>query len=248
MKAFIFAAGLGTRLRPLTDTMPKALVSVGGRPLLEHAVLKLKESGVGEIMINVHHFSEQIIDFVRSRQSFGVRISFSDETAMLLDTGGGVRKAGAFFAGGEPFFAYNVDMLTDVDLRAMYDFHLQTAGALSTLFVSRREASRYLLFDGDGRLRAWTDGKTGEVKPASERANAPAYQRLAFNGIHVISPEIFSRMSGWPERFSIIDFYLSVAAGAHIGAFIADGSRTIDAGKPEALERAVGLVDYPNGR
>jgi NDP-sugar pyrophosphorylase family protein len=237
MKAMIFAAGLGTRLKPLTDTIPKALVPVAGRPLLEHVILKLKSLGVGNILINVHHFPGQIIEFVRSRQSFGIRIAFSDESACLLDTGGGIKKAAPFFDDGKPFFVHNVDILSDIDLSAMYEAHLQTK-AVATLFVEERTTSRYLLFDEDRRLRAWINETTGETKPVGEPLPLAGYHKYAFNGIHVISPALFSRMNALPEKFSIIDFYLSIAKNADIRAFTSPGSQTLDVGKMDSLRLA----------
>ena len=146
MKAMIFAAGLGTRLKPLTDSTPKALVAVAGKPLLEHVINKLKKAGFDEILINVHHFPDQIIDFVKEHHNFGIRIEFSDERHCLLDTGGGIRKASEFFNDGQPFLVHNVDILSNVDLEALYQFHLNEM-PLATLVVSERETSRYLLFD-----------------------------------------------------------------------------------------------------
>ncbi len=150
----IFAAGLGSRLKPLTDTMPKALVPVAGRPMLEHVILKLKASGFTEIVINIHHFGEQIIDFLKANDNFGLTIHISDEREQLLDTGGGVRKACTFFEhSDEPFLVHNVDILSDVDLKELYDYHLQN-GSVATLLVSRRKTSRYLLLIRTGGFAA----------------------------------------------------------------------------------------------
>ena len=147
MKAMIFAAGLGSRLKPLTDTMPKALVPVAGCPMLEHVILKLKASGFTEIVINIHHFGEQIIDFLKTNNDFGLTIHISDERDRLLDTGGGIRKARLFFENsGEPFLVHNVDILSDMNLKELYDSHMQS-GSVATLLASRRTTSRYLLFD-----------------------------------------------------------------------------------------------------
>ena len=147
MKAMIFAAGLGSRLKPLTDTMPKALVPIAGRPMLEHVILKLKASGFTEIVINIHHFGEQILDFLKENDNFGLTIHISDERDQLLDTGGGVKKARTFFENSnEPFLVHNVDILSDIDLKELYDYHLQNGG-VATLLASQRKTSRYLLFD-----------------------------------------------------------------------------------------------------
>ena len=151
MKAMIFAAGLGTRLKPLTDHMPKALVPVNGRPMLEHVILKLKQSGFNELVINIHHFGEQIIDFLEANQNFGLTIHISDEREQLLDTGGGIKKAAPFFQGNEPFLIHNVDILSDTDLKALYEYHLHS-GNDATLLASKRTTARYLLFDLSDRL------------------------------------------------------------------------------------------------
>ena len=165
MKAMIFAAGLGTRLRPLTDNMPKALVPVAGKPMLERVILRLKEAGFNEITVNIHHFGEQIIDFLRAHDNFGTEIHISDERGMLLDTGGGIKKARPFLDGQEPFLVHNADILTDIDLAGLYRHHLES-DAESTLLVSERKTSRYLLFDDDYHLHGWINKSTGEVKPA----------------------------------------------------------------------------------
>ena len=165
MKAMIFAAGLGSRLKPLTDTMPKALVPVAGRPMLEHVILKLKASGFTEIVINIHHFGEQIIDFLKANNDFGLTLHISDERDLLLDTGGGIRKARRFFENSdEPFLVHNVDILSDMNLKELYDFHLRN-GSVATLLASRRKTSRYLLFDVERRLRGWINKDTGQVRP-----------------------------------------------------------------------------------
>lgn len=167
MKAMIFAAGLGSRLKPLTDTMPKALVPIAGRPMLEHVILKLKAAGFTEIMINIHHFGEQILDFLKANENFGLIIHISDERDLLLDTGGGVKKARSFFENSdEPFLIHNVDILSDVNLKELYDYHLQS-GAVATLLASQRKTSRYLLFDTDKRLCGWINKDTEQVKPGS---------------------------------------------------------------------------------
>ena len=237
MKALIFAAGLGTRLKPLTETMPKALVPVGGIPLLEHAILKLKKVGVTEIIINVHHFADQIIDFIHSKNAFDIRIAFSDERDLLLDTGGGLKKAAWFLEDNQPFFVYNVDILSNVDLKQMYSYHLQF-DSLSTLFVSERKTSRYLLFDNDNKLRGWHNTQTGEIKPQGTIINSEEYNPLAFNGIHVISPEIFTLMNDWQGGFSIIDFYLSIAGKSNIQPFQEKDTQIIDVGKIMSLQEA----------
>ncbi len=236
MKALIFSAGLGTRLKPLTDTMPKALVLVAGKPLLQHAILRLKDAGVDDIIVNIHHFPDQIIDFVHSNNNFGVKVSFSDERDMLLDTGGGIKKTASFFNDEKPFFAYNVDILSNLDLQAIYKAHLQSK-SLATLFVSKRESSRYLLFD-DSYLVGWLNTKTGETKPEGKIIDPSLFSCFAFNGIHVISPQIFPLMKDWPERFSIIDFYLSVSQQHNIQKFTFSQCQVLDVGKIDSLSIA----------
>ena len=165
MKAMIFAAGLGSRLKPLTDTMPKALVPIAGHPMLEHVILKLKAAGFTEIVINIHHFGEQILDFLEANENFGLIIHISDERDLLLDTGGGIKKARSFFENSdEPFLIHNVDILSDVNLKELYDYHLRS-GAVATLLASQRKTSRYLLFDTDKRLCGWINKDTEQVKP-----------------------------------------------------------------------------------
>lgn len=241
MKAMIFAAGLGTRLKPLTDTMPKAMVEVAGRPLLEHVILKLKAAGFDEIIVNVHHFADQIIAFLKEKNNFGIRIEISDEREMLLETGGGIKKASWFFDDDKPFLVHNVDILSDIDLLAFYKAHTLT-GAIATLLVSERDTSRYLLFDNDKHLRAWTNVKTGEVKSPFQNIDINNYNRYAFSGIHVMSPEVFRYMKTWVGKFSIIDFYLSIANECNIDCWVGKGMRLIDVGKLDSLTEAEGFV------
>ncbi len=235
MKALIFAAGLGTRLKPLTDSMPKALVPVNGIPLLKHVAQKLQAAGVSEIIINIHHKGEQIIDFVRSENNFGMRVEFSDETGNLLETGGGIKFASRFFDDHVPFFVHNVDILSNVNLTDFYRFHRQS-GALASLFVGERKSNRYLLFDDQQHLKAWKNETSGEIKP--DGMHIENFKSMAFNGIHVISPQIFQYMEGWEGKFSIIDFYLSIAQQYTIAAYCPSGVEMIDVGKVESLEVA----------
>ncbi|MGI6074675.1 MAG: nucleotidyltransferase family protein [Fermentimonas sp.] len=237
MKAMIFAAGVGSRLRPLTDYKPKALVEVGGKPLLQHTIEKLIRSGFDEIIINVHHFAEQIIDFVREKDSFGARIDFSDERDRLLDTGGGIKKAGWFFDDCSPFLVHNVDILSDINLQDLYDFHVK-GGHTATLVCSDRETSRYLLFDDDDRLSGWTNVKTGEVKSTIKDFDVSRYRKLAFSGIHAIDTRVFNLMSDFSDKFSIIDFYLSICDNEDICCYVPKKGYMIDVGKPETLEEA----------
>jgi MurNAc alpha-1-phosphate uridylyltransferase len=238
MKAMIFAAGLGTRLKPLTDHMPKALVPVAGRPMLEHVILKLKAAGFNELVINIHHFGEQILDFLRANQNFGLTIHISDERDCLLDTGGGIRKAEPFFRGNEPFLIHNVDILSDTDLKALYEYHRQS-GNDATLLASRRKTIRYLLFDDEKRLCGWINKDTLQTKPEGFAYNPEHHHEYAFSGIHVISPSLFHYMDErWTGKFSIMDFYLQTCREARIGGRLTDTLHLIDIGKPETLTQA----------
>ena len=208
MKAMIFAAGLGTRLKHLTEHTPKALVKVGNISLLEHVITKLKQAKVDEIIINVHHFPTQIIDFVNENNNFNIEIRFSMENDKLLDTGGGLKKASWFFDDNKPFFIHNVDVISDIDLREMYDFHCRE-GAMATLAVRNRITQRYLLFDEKNHLCGRENLKTNERIMASGRSLDLEFRRLAFSGINVVSPQIFEFM---PEKevFSVTDIYMNV--------------------------------------
>lgn len=241
MKALIFAAGLGTRLKPLTNNMPKAMVPIAGKPLIEHVILKLKQAGFDEIIINVHHFADQIISFVKENNSFGVRIEFSDEKDQLLETGGGIKKAAHFFDDEKPFLVHNVDILSDIDLNAMYNTHIKK-GSIATLLVSERKTSRYLLFNKEMRLEGWVNEKTGETKPLNKKIVPEDYHKLAFSGIHILSPTIFSEMKEWDGKFSIIDFYLSISEHKSILAYKAENLKMVDVGKLGSLQKAEALA------
>lgn len=239
MKAMIFAAGMGTRLRPLTDHQPKALVPVGGIPMLERIIIKLKTSGFTDITINIHHLGEQIIDFLKANRNFGVDIHLSDERGLLLDTGGGIRKARPFLEGNEPFLVHNVDILSDIDLTKLYRQHLQSH-ADATLLTGERKTSRYLLFNTENRLCGWTNKTTGEFRPDGFEYNPAIHQALAFNGIHVLSPRLFDFMDEevWNGKFSIIPFYLSICHDAFLQSYTLPDSQWFDIGKPETLQLA----------
>jgi NDP-sugar pyrophosphorylase family protein len=238
MKAMIFAAGKGTRLRPLTDTVPKALVPFRGKPLLEHLLCRLKAAGFREIVINIHHLGEQIVSFLQANGNFGLTVHLSDERDSLLDTGGGLKQAAPFLQGDEPFLIHNADILSDLDLAAFYRSHREEAHTLASLLVSRRCSARQLLFDGGGRLCGWQNRETGETLPAGPGFSPDRYHPFAFGGIHVVSPRIFERMDGWTGKFSIIPFYLSVCTEENILACPAPGITLIDVGKPESLREA----------
>lgn len=242
MKALIFAAGLGTRLKPLTDNRPKALVEVKGEPLLAHVLHKLARSGYTEVVINVHHFGEQIIDYVATHPIEGMTIRISDERNELLDTGGGIRQAGTLFAqDGAPFLIHNVDIFSNLDLKEFYTAHPTTEGA--TLLVSERKTSRYLLFrPSDNRLVGWTNVQTGEVKSPYPNLRVEDCRMYAFAGIHLFSPSLLPLMADWPQRFSIIDFYLSVADKVPIIGVPKADLQLIDVGKPETLKLVEGQI------
>lgn len=234
MKAMIFAAGLGTRLNDETLHKPKALVDVGGKTLLQRAIEKLKNEGVSEIVINVHHFSNLVISFLNN-SDFGIKIHVSDETEKLLDTGGGLKKAAGFLAADEPILIYNVDIISDLSLQLLLEEHLKS-NSLVTLAVRKRETQRYFKFDENKQLTGWINKKTGETK-ISRLANFETAVEMAYSGIHIIQPEIFSLM---PEndRFSITDFYLELAKTHSIKGYFDDSELWMDVGKPEQLEEA----------
>ena len=236
MNAFIFAAGLGTRLKPLTDTMPKALVPVAGKPLLAHVIEKLKAAGCKKIVINIHHFGEMIMDYVKENNNFGIDIVFSDEREMLLETGGAIKHA-VNLLGDEPFLIHNVDIMSNVDLQALWSEHINS-GSAATLLVSKRNSSRALLFNKESNLTAWTNKNTGEVKTPYENIEIACLEEFAFSGIHVFSPQLFKYFGEYPEKFSIIDFYLNTCKSEKIKAFTQDGLQLLDVGKLDSLEKA----------
>ena len=242
----IFAAGLGTRLKPLTDNCPKALIPVGGKPMLQIVIEQLKKYGFNEIILNVHYLAEQIYDFVEQNNQFGIKISFSDETDKLLETGGGLWKARDFFDDGKPFLLCNADVLTNINLEKFYQSHLQS-NAISTLAVRERNSSRYLLFDDDDILFGWENVKTHEVKIPRKISNLksqisnPDYQHplheRAFSGYHIISPEIFKTCKR-DGIFSMVDWYLDICNDHTIKCFHHNDDIWIDIGSPEQLEKA----------
>ena len=241
MKAMIFAAGLGTRLKPLTDNIPKALVTIGGKPLLQHTTEKLKSSGFDEIIINIHHFADQIVEFILSKNSFDIKIEFSDESNELLDTGGGIKKASHFFCDGEPFLIHNVDILSNINLNDLYLFH-KSSNSIATLVCSKRKTSRYLLFNTANQLKGWTNKETGKIKSPNKLLELKQYNELAFSGIHILEPSIFKYMTDFPEKFSIIDFYIFLSQYELIRAFAPEDIQMIDVGKPDTLKEAQTLL------
>lgn len=232
----IFAAGLGTRLRPLTDSIPKALVPLGGKTLLQYQIEKLRDAGIRDIIVNVHHFPEQIRDFLRRNDNFGQNIQISDESGTLLETGGGLKKAQDFFADGQPFLACNVDILSNIDINALAGAHRQEDTA--TVVVSERTTQRYLLFDETDRLIGWTNLKTGEVRPTTLQPALTPHRKFAFSGMQILSGDIFRHMNNMGERFSLIDLYLQICRQENIRAYIPTDYRMMDVGKTECLAEA----------
>jgi NDP-sugar pyrophosphorylase family protein len=234
MKAMVFAAGLGTRLLEETSDRPKALVKIGGKPLLQHAIEKLKKEGISEIVVNVHHFSKLVIDFI-SNNNFGIPIHISDESGKLLDTGGGLKKAAPFFEGDSPVLIYNVDILSNLNLETVKEAHLKSA-ALATLVVRKRTTQRYFKFDNNQRLVGWINKKTGESKISISK-NFDESSEMAFSGIHIVQPNFFNLMPA-EDRFSITDFYLKLARTHLIKGYFDDSELWMDVGKPEQLAEA----------
>ncbi len=238
----LLAAGLGTRLRPLTDRVPKALVPVGGVPMLERIARRLIEAGTDRLVVNVHHHAEQVERFLAEKQGFGVEVAISPEAGSPLETGGGLLQARAHFRGDAPFFLHNTDILSDLPLCALYEAHL-ASGALATLAVLDRPTTRHFLFDDRGLL-----GRSDDVKGLDLRVRDPVGEvwKVPFAGVHVISPRIFGLLT---ERgaFSILDPYLRLAAeGERILPFRVDGATWIDVGRPEGL--AAGEAAVAEGR
>lgn len=232
-QAFIFAAGLGTRLKPLTDTMPKALVPVMGKPLLQHQLEKMKNIGVTDVIINVHHFADMIEKWCEEHP-MDINILFSDEREQLLETGGAVHHAKDLIKDGR-FLIHNCDILSNANLDWFYQ---QGEGRIATLLVSKRETSRYLLFDDEMRLVGWTNVKTGEIKSPYKNLNIEGLHRLAFSGIHQMDKSAINYMKSWPEKFPIIDFYLELTAKAPVYGVCMDDLRLMDVGKIDTLSEA----------
>ena len=265
MKAMIFAAGLGTRLKPITDTMPKALVPVCGQPLLYHVITKLVAAGYDDLVVNVHHFPDQIIHYLHSHD-FGARIAVSDERDFLRETGGGIRyakhlltdfstppaaplemteelsfrpsEASGEICLSEPFLVHNVDIVSNLDLGWLREQHRE--GALVTLVASERKTLRYFLFDEDNRLKGWTNIATGEVRSPFPDIDPDRCRKLAFAGVHLMSPAIFDAFDryGFGDRFSIVDFYLRACADYPIYAAVPPDFTLVDVGKFDALPEA----------
>ena len=239
MKALLLAAGKGTRLKSLTNKKPKALVEINGVTLLERNIKKLMFYGVDEIIINVHHCANQIIQFLKDKDHFGIRIEISDERDELLDTGGGLLKASWFFDDKMPFFIHNVDVLSEVNLREMLEYHNYTNLEI-TLAVKNRESSRYLLFDQQKHLIGW---KNASTKGMVMTRNSPKkYEEYGFSGIQIMNPSIFKDIEQ-KGKFSLIDLYLTLSKHHMIVAYIHNKDRWIDVGTKEKLKKAEKIAD-----
>lgn len=242
MNALILAAGLGTRLGELTSDRPKALVEVCGRTMLEHQLWHLSAAGFDRFVINIHHFAPKVKAFLEEHDNFGLDIRLSDESDLLLDTGGGIRKAMRLFDGGQPVLVHNVDIFSSVDLKALYNGHIESR-ADSTLLVAQRSTSRYLYFDASGMLCGWSNEKTGQVRSPYPGFDKSQFTPCAFQGIHVLSQTLLPLLDAIPEpRFSITDFYVDNAARLRLRSVLSDPDNWVDAGKPETLERASQII------
>lgn len=233
MKAMLFAAGLGTRLKPFTDNKPKALAQVNNTTLLEHNIRYLQRFGITDVIINVHHFASMIEETVQACSQWGSNITISDERDEVLETGGGLKKAMPFFHGQQAFVVMNVDVLTNLDLNKLINSHT-SAHSLATLAVMKRDSSRHLLFDADMTLCGWRNNKTSEERISRQ---VPSPSPYAFSGIQVISPHIWQH-TPFSGKFSLIDLYLHVAKEYTIKGFDHTGDVFIDVGKPESIAQA----------
>lgn len=248
MRAMIFAAGLGTRLKPLTDTMPKAMVPINGKPLIQIQIEKLISQGYRDIVVNVHHFADQIIDFLRRNDNFGINIQISDETERLLDTGGGLQKAFPMFncADDDAILVHNVDILSNLDFHTIdnetvlqdVSFNGKKEQAGAVLLVSRRKTSRYLLFDDNDLLVGWTNIDTGQVKTPYKSLDVSKCKKYAFSGIHLFGAKAYKAMESFTAPFGITDFYLSVCDKIPIKGLPSSDLKLIDVGKLSSLADA----------
>ncbi len=233
MKAMIFAAGKGTRLQPLTNNIPKALVKVNGVPMLELVIKKLILTGVTDIIINIHYLGDQIIDFLKSKNNFGIHIEISDESDRLLDTGGGLLKAAHFFDRNEPFILHNTDIISNIDLIKMIDFH-ENHNALATIAVRERPSSRYFLFNPAMELCGWKNTKTDVKIISNDSENLKAY---AFSGIHIIRPTLFNYLNQ-TKKFSIVNTYLELSKKETITGYDHTSDYWFDIGDTKKLDTA----------
>lgn len=236
MKAMILAAGLGTRLKPWTDHHPKALAVVNGKSLLQRNIEYLQQFGITEVLVNVHHFADQIIDAVQKNNGWGSEITVSDETDEVLETGGGLKKATWYFEEPSSFVLMNVDILTSLDLSAMIQAHESTR-PLATLAISERATSRYFLFDDQLQLKGWRNVVTGEEKPADISKKIADLKQMAFSGIHVIDSSLLALMER-TGKFSMVDVYLDLCDKYSILGYDHTGAVLVDVGKPESIIKA----------
>lgn len=242
MNALILAAGLGTRLGELTSDRPKALVEVGGRTMLEHQLCHLSAAGFDHFVINIHHFAAKVRAFLREHNNFGLDILLSDESDLLLDTGGGIRQAMLLFENDQPVLVHNVDIFSGTDLRRLYQTHLHSK-ADATLLTALRRTSRYLYFSHDGELCGWSNEKTGEIRSPLPEFDKTMFIPYAFQGIHVISRNVLSLLNDVPEqRFGITDFYVASSNRLKLRMAESEASDWVDAGKPESLELAAQII------
>ena len=245
MKSMIFAAGLGTRLKPFTENHPKALLPLAGKTLLQWQIERLREAGITDIVVNIHHFGQQIIDYLQQNNSFGCTVLISDERDALLETGGGLLKAATLLGEEEPVLVCNVDILSNIDLGQLIAAHKPEE--LATVVVSDRETQRYLLFSGEGELRGWTNIKTGEVKPLAANGQQPtanSLRKLAFSGMQIVEPAFFNELrltkAEKGGKFSLIDAYLSIVSrqAGVIRAYVPKQYKMMDVGKIDQLVEA----------
>lgn len=244
MKAMVFAAGLGTRLRPLTDSIPKALAPIAGRPALQHVLEHIKTAGINDVVVNVHHFPDQIRRFLDDQDNFGLDIQISDESDMLLDTGGGLLKALSLLGNDEPVLLHNADIWTDIDLTRLIGFY-ESMKPDAALLAWERNSSRRLLFDESGRMAGWCNLLNGEIRPND--LNADSFMQLAFGGIHIVSPSLFLALESYGMAcgpvFSITPFYVDVCRRAEILSFSPEKEfHWFDIGKPDSLKQASDFV------
>lgn len=239
MRAMILAAGLGTRLKPLTDSVPKALLKIKDKTLLELQINKLKSEGFDQIIINVHHFAEQIRNYLEANNFFNCKIDISDESDLLLDTGGGIKKVSHFISDNKPFLVYNVDILSNINLKILMDFHIDSK-SIATLAVQERESSRKFLFDDNNMLCGWTNERTGE-KIISRKSEADL-KSLSFSGVQIIDPIIFKY---FPDKnvFSLVELYLTAAKKEKIISFVHTQDYWIDLGKIHHLAEAEKVLE-----
>jgi NDP-sugar pyrophosphorylase family protein len=239
MRAMILAAGLGTRLKPLTDSTPKALIKIKDHTLLELQIKKLKAEGFNQIIINVHHFAVKVKDYLKQNNFFDCSIEFSDESEKLRDTGGGLKKAAHFFSDGKPFLVHNVDILSNIDLNKLMEFHLASK-SIATLAVQKRESSRKFLFDKGNILCGWMNKKSGEkITVKNDQSEFLSY---AFSGVQIVDPKIFKYFPN-KDVFSLVELYLAAAKREKIIGYVHSEDEWIDLGKMKNLSEAEKVFD-----